>query len=357
MTWLNSPFTIEDAAARGHDVWELLVDEWGDLGHPSTDGSSKSFPPVVPGTVLPPAQAMTSQQGPAGTPGGPSVVSGQSRALPAPAAIAIGPRSTVDRCWVLWDIQKVLPNNTPWDYYRRLSVGAPLMFTQPANRWGVSVNPNTLVSTAGGAVTIYPEMPSQIDANDSAGNSYARQYYDWLQGTTFGAFYRKADGTISTFGSGVVTTGGAQTWIPPILHLYFYLKAPTAAPPAKRFPLSLNFGTFLDDETETLIGQAPVFGRRTITVEFNAAGFGSGATATTYDFRLGLIQQVVDVLAPGTDAQQEVTVFSAASVPAGRSVRTVIEPAYGDYLMIYATSHGAPGLLTGSALASVRADD
>lgn len=341
MAWINSQFGFADAAARGQDAWDLLVSEWGDTSVPSSDQSSAVFPAFAAGTggVQPPGPPASTSQPPPALPGA-------SLALPAPAAIAIGPRSTVDRCWVLWDPQKVLPSANLWDYSRRLSVGSPLIFTQPANRYGVR-STSGVITNGGGSVTVFPSVPQGFSMPDNNNVDFSR----WINdnegvGTNFAGAYIKADGTVATFGphaAGTIAGLVNPIWIPPLLHLVFYLRAPVGAIPTQRFPLSVTVyagatgavypnspaAGSLPGGTESLVAMIPVYGRRTIVANMSAGAIGGN----TSDMRLALINWG-NPNGVGTFGQ-EVTVFTAAAVTAGASVRTVISPAFGDYLMVY----------------------
>src|SRR5512147_2258443 len=109
------PLSIEDATKLGYDVYEVLFADWGITNYPSTIFTNMQFPQP-------------------GQPGIPATVAG----------IAIGPRSTVDRCWVSYNPLKKrnpLVANQPNGLLRMLSVESPLMFAQASGPPGIKNNP------------------------------------------------------------------------------------------------------------------------------------------------------------------------------------------------------------------------
>src|SRR5690606_1035346 len=99
---VNTSLTIEDAVARGHDVFSVLLDRWG-------TANTDRFPPVLGGRPHP--SFPYSVQG-----------------------IALGPRSTVDRAWVSWNTQQsqlgILHVQEAEAMLHCLTHERPLMFTQ-----------------------------------------------------------------------------------------------------------------------------------------------------------------------------------------------------------------------------------
>ena len=103
-----TPFTVEEAVSRGHDCFEVLINEWGlrpydQYPQPITggvQGGQITAPLILPNTLT---------------------------------GISIGPRSTVDRVNMAWNTQQVYSGgNSPAFMYRALTNEAPLMFAQPA---------------------------------------------------------------------------------------------------------------------------------------------------------------------------------------------------------------------------------
>lgn len=288
MTWLNADFTVDDAISRGHTAWDLLINNWGNESAPSADGTSLQFPSIL------------------------------TRALPAPAAIAIGPRSLVDHAIVRWDVQKVLPQNSTWDFYRRLSVDAPLSFWQPANRQLAGVGSN------GGSIVLLTQSNITKPPSNAGGNLGD----DSLR---FGTQYYKADGTLATFAANTASAGAAPKFISPLLHLIYYLQPPIQIP-TKRAPFFYQYTFRVDGSlgTEVLCAQIPIFGRRRLRISCRPE-------ADVLTFRAG----VLDQLASTAIIPQEQTIWTAAAVPIGVPAVADVELTNAAYLMIYMTGADA----------------
>lgn len=285
MTWLNADFSVDDALARGHAAWDLLINNWGNESAPSADGTSLEFPAL------------------------------NTRSLPAPATIAIGPRSLVDRAIVRWDIQKILPDNTSWDYYRRLSVGAPLNFWQPANRRNNGAGGNA------GSVAILTEGRLALPPTNDGGNLAA-------DSIRFGALYAKADGTQVTFAADSGVSGNAPKFVSPLLHLVYYFQAPGQIP-VERYPFFYQRsirGDALGTGAEQLCVQLPVFGRKRVRITMRS-------TTDALSYRAG----VLDQLASASIVPVERTIWAAPGVPINVPASADVVLSGADYLMIYMT--------------------
>lgn len=322
MPWLNNPiFTIDEAVQRGVDVYEVLVSNWGD---------------EVGGDI---------QWPPAGSPPMPVSVAG----------IAIGPRSTVDRCYVSYDLQKRDVNATTHatDRIRRLSVDAPLIYTQSANIQKPVPNP----------VIPYVQQPTsgplQIFAfsNDSNPTIPTTTYgSDLSNSTILPQNYRDVNGVLRTFGQTQSPPDNSAMF--PFLHLLLFLKGPPAFVPQKRSPLivtgsSVPSGLVLNQEV--IVAQVPVFGRRHIKLMLRAAE--SGGTATI-DWRVGAIRGISQN--PTGLGCYEEPVDSATGVAFQTPV--IMEPCIGqglfaDYLNIYATLRTNTGAGTVTAVFQMTAYD
>lgn len=287
MSWLNAQFSMDDAVGREQSVWELLVSDWG-----AESGGVKSFP-----------------------------LSG-GFSLGSVAAIAIGPRSSVDRCWAVWDMQKIVANSTLWDYLRRISVGAPLCFAQPGNQGPAA----SAVLLGTGSIEIYASL---------AGLPAYNQYL--IDSTQYRDTYLKANGSSGVFGptatiAHAVGPATATMWMDPLLHLLFYLTPPTLPPPTKRFPLSargqVQAGT---QGVEQLVAQIPIFGRKTVRVQVQVNP--GSVTADTADVRVAVIPNVYND--GGGLTPQEDTMATDAAVVYGKAAAHTLTDVHADYLMVY----------------------
>lgn len=299
----SPPLSIEDAVSRGQDVFEVLFAGWGVTdAPPSTLYGDMQFPS-------------------AGQPGIPSSVSG----------IAIGSKSTVDRCWASFN---PLKRRTPTDplqaenLLRMISVESPLIFTQAAAAPGLRNNPGavndpitTLADT--GAFYIFP----MADHPSDGGNNPITFAYPRSQATTvLPTQYTDVNGVTRTFA--LVSTVQQPAFMRPFLHLLLYLKQPPIQfIPTKRAPLQVQ-GFFQypanSQGAEFILAQVPTFGRRAIKIMFR------GGAA---DFRVGALRAIGQL-----QGMFEQPVDEALAVPAGTPV--VLAPCnecchYADYTNLY----------------------
>ncbi len=224
---------------------------------------------------------------------------------------------------------------SPYNFLRPVSVGAPLMFTQPGNDGTTAPVPITGAVTTQGTVMISSIAP----IGTGSASSQVAEAFSSLEMQNL---YLKPDGSSATWGPTTPTDGYTE----PLLHLYFFLKPPTLAPPNKRFP---QFGEIVNVRvpaapgTEQLVAQFPVFGRKTVTLIITAL-----STALTA-IRIGAIY---DVSSAGS-APQDVTVATSGALAAGRAVRIVIDPLYASYLFVNATTADAGGVEAESFILAV----
>lgn len=295
----NPPFNVDEAQQRGVDVYEVLVTDWGRADLPT---------PVI---TWPPAGSIPVSL----------------------AGIAIGPRSTVDRAFVSYNLQKqrlvgIDPDTT--DRIRRLSLDSPLIFTQAAN-------PRSIYTT---------------DANviDQMTQKGMLQIFSYLKTPTDTFEFPDIQDTTILPGVYIDVNGNERDWLnpglpilTPTLHLYLYLKAPPSYVPPKRFPLQIS--GFKDSNTpegaEALIANIPTFGRKTIQLMIRGDNAGG---ATTYDFRIGALRAI----AP-TDPFYEQP-LDGTTTPVAAGVPTILSSCAGvntvaDYVNIYATPHGGVGVI------------
>lgn len=261
MAWLNAEFTIDDALAQGMDTWDLLIDDWGNVD--AADPTSFAFPAVG------------------------------SRGLPTIYGMAIGNQSDVDRVFVAYSIEKLIPSNVDWDVAHRLSVKAPLMFTQIGQREIVRANlvdPNAETPATGKAtVVLYPRASVAGGSSNNNGG---------MPTTLWGADIVDPDGTAAVAG-----------FVNPLLHVVFFLKPPAVGPSYHRNDSSTSV-TWTDlssvvytiaDGLGTSRAGVPVFGRKTLVVS-------GSATAAA---------------APGADVLVEVRGYRANADAVGRQERVL----------------------------------
>jgi hypothetical protein len=318
MPWSNNPeFGIKDAIARGHDLYEVIFNEWGfrDPGDPTGDYKNLQWPPTSVDTA---------------TPNGPTEVSVPT----ALAGIAIGPQSTVDRCWVSFNLGKsptfATQASLRTNRLHRLSVDTPLMFTQNANPGkkdlpGAPDNP-LFSQVVDGSLYVFPF------ADDFGSGNQSQFEFPKLQETTvLPQTYRPASGGAGVnFGTNV---DGNNLF--PRLHLYLYLKAPIVYAPQKRFPLqvqgTVGSHTPVAVGAERLIAAIPTFGRKRIHIMMMAS--------QVADYRVGAIRaisQTTDLQEQPVDRAQAISPNTPVIVGPCAELEDV------DYTNLYVTM-SAPG--------------
>lgn len=288
--WQNADYTPQDANGVGANVYELLLANWGSFG-----GNSDDMWPV------------------SGAQGFPLDV----------AAIAIGPLSTVDRCYTTWNPNKALPAapiGGYWQRIRRLTLAAPLLFPQTAKQ-GSATNPAT--AAAAGALFVFPELPNVPGTPDIVPTSFPVDSTVLPDNGT----YLKADGTNGAFGNGVAPFN--TIYQAPFLHLYFYLtKSGILTPQPARRPLVVrNSITPVPGGAEACVAQIPVYGRNCIQIGIAATG------AANNTLRVGAVRGVNSKVVPiETTEGLRTAIASGATqsfqISAGGAI---------DYLTLYAT--------------------
>lgn len=295
------PLSIEDATKLGYDVYEVLFANWGVTNFPPTIFTDMQFPQP-------------------GQPGIPSTVAG----------IAIGPRSTVDRCWVSYNPLKKrnpMAMSQTNGLLRMLSVESPLMFAQAAGAPGIKNNPGAVDDPALtlsdlGQFYIFPMANSGFP-----GPGISFEYPAQQETTVLPPNYTDVNGVVRPFAA----SHPSYTTMTPFLHLYLYLKVPPIPFIAtKRAPLQVQGKVFIPANqmgTEHVIAQIPTFGRKAIKVMMKP---GSAA-----DLRVGALRAMGQL--PG---MQEQPVDFELAVASG--VPSVLSPCnecchYADYTNLYAT--------------------
>ena len=330
----NPPFTVEDAIARGHDVFEVIFTGWG---------VSPSNPP----TVL--ADFTNLQYPQPGQPGLPATLAG----------IAIGPKSTVDRAWVTFNLGKRADVTQPVNAYnliREVSVESPLVFTQASNPnlRNNPLDPDDPVKTLTekGALYVFPfvDRPNLPLPGGSAVQVITPQVGQVVRNdtTVLPRQYRDANGVLQNFSNALAPTLFSSVFVSPTLHLVCYLKNPYHYPPTRRAPLQYR-GQVLIPQNESnptpperLIVSIPTYGRRKITVEMHMT---ANADLGNARFRLGGILSMGQL-----EGIQEVTLDSATGVAPGTPVLFTLQNTPGvDYLNLYAACP-VGGLLVGGDL-------
>jgi len=309
MAYDNYGFTVEDALARSQDVFEVDVTAWGDT---VASSGSVRFPPL------------------------------NQRGIPASlAAIAIGPRSTIDHAWVTWSREKDI--NVPSESgpqplissARYLSSEAPLLYTQraalgtatnlpltpPAN--GVIANERDAMRR--GTLYVYPVGPSGAFGN-TPGNA------ETGGSTILPTQYVDQFNVVRPFS----TVSGFE---PPTLQLTLYLKPPAFGPYPKRAALVRNtrFASGLAPAAQHLIALLPIYGRKHVRIQaLSSANFGPAPTGV-FSLYAGLLRNVNPTpLASLPNAPVfEAPAGSVLTNPVGTVATLEITNPNADYLALY----------------------
>lgn len=309
MAYDNYGFTVEDALARSQDVFEVDATQWGDT---IASSGSVRFPPL------------------------------NQRGIPASlAAIAIGPRSTIDHAWVTWSREKdinVSSESGPQPLIsaaRYLSFEAPLLYTQraalgtatnapnpvPAN--GVIVNERDAMRR--GTLYVYPVGPSGLfgnvegDAATGGSTLLPTQYVDQFN-------------TVRPFS----TVGGFEA---PFLQLTLYLKPPAFGPYPKRAALVRNtrFTSGFAPAAQHLIALLPIYGRKHVRIQaLSSANFGLAPTGV-FSLYAGLLRNVnpSDLSMLGGAPVFEAPGGAVLANPVGTVATLEITNPNADYLALY----------------------
>ncbi len=281
-TALLAGLTPDEAVSRGHDAVDVMLQDWG-------TNTKDSYPIAT--------------------------AAGISSFPLTPAGVMIGPRSTVDRCWVSWNTQIRIPGS-PLFVTRELSVDTPLLFAQPASRGVLTTAPASLITDAQdrNLLFVFPTTPiAAVPSIDSPPG---------VRSTVAPANYVRADGSAAVFGPTNV--------VQPFLHLRFFLKTGLSAPSTKRFPYQ-NFASFtpLQINTEFRAGIIATFGRKNIVIQTAS----SDPAATIVITALRNSNPTIPI--------QETIEGIRTTTAANQSVRFQLCDPAADWIIIYVTPTGA----------------
>ncbi len=287
--WVNSAFTIDDARQRKAAVWDLLINNWGSE---TQVGYGASFPKVG------------------------------ERGMPTVYGISIGSRSTVDRCIVSYDLQKLLPGNVIYDASRVVSVGAPLIFPQLGRRTAIQLADQTV---APGSLIV--QCNNQFEDLDNSGTGYTDTYLT-------------PAGATATMASGQPEVGNLQPFVAPLLHLVFYLKPPASSPLIARAPATAFGDTSVSTASQQVLA-FPTYGRKRTYISVRCA-------AAAMDVTILGIRNSRAALTVGA-----VSIATAAAVVANTTRSFVIDPADYDYTIVLAD----PGAIARSVFYTLKTVD
>lgn len=246
-----NPRTFADAKQLADNVYELILTNWGNVGPTTQDpnNGSISYPPVksLPTGAIPILP-----------------VTGDFLLPPIPslAAIAIAPRSTIDRCIINYTTLPQTPPELRVDPFT--SVLFPCTIEQGFINKGGVLETEQILSNDSPLIGQQPG-PMVIRAHN----------FCWFNNRYVPL--PDSDPTETSFGPSM-TTGGAVTggpWVTPELRLLLYLTGNAALPPTRRAPYHLDFvasPTFPGAGLDDLLKVVPIGGRRRVRVTCRAVG-------------------------------------------------------------------------------------
>jgi hypothetical protein len=242
MAQLN-PRSFTDSQQLGDAVYELILTNWGNRGvKQDPNNGSIQYPPIKT------------------NPNGSIPIEGMFLlpSIPSLAAIAIAPRSMVDRCVVHYT---GLPQTPP-----ALTPGASPSIDDGFVNEGSILESEQILAV--GAPLIGQQVgPIIIRAHET---SYFSDTY-----------FKSGDSTPSTFGTALPPgPGGALTWTNPELRLLLYMNGRAALPPTQRAPLHVAINSAFIANAEQLAAVVPIMGRKHIRLQYRAAGVGATIRAT-----------------------------------------------------------------------------
>lgn len=315
MSIINEVISLEQAIQRGEQTWEVLINYFG-ASDPDVGGQTIH--------AFPGAGAFGS--------------SNSQRGLRSMFAVAIGPRSQIDRCWVMWDPQVRVASTS--DFVRRLSVDSPLTFPQLGNEKNLNVPAtnytNPIVALAFGT------CPQVLNVADS--------FPDDSGFLEVHSFVRKANSFATQFTP--IKFGSQRTFN--LLHLIFYMTAPPTAIPVKRFPLVVWSDIVLGGSvgTEIYLGSVAVYGRKRIRLSFSAS-------QGDYAIRIGGNRWYTDPMnppPPAFDFQEKTYATIASITPDSPQLVTLDDPEI-DTLHVWATRNATSPSVTAIGSLELKAID
>lgn len=304
MPVVNQIITLDQAIAREFPTWDVIVKPFG-----QTVGTLNDF-------VYPTLEQDNRNS--------------DRKALGAVSAIAIGPRSSIDRCWVIWDPQARVEALEPPakiaipDFFRRLSVEAPLLFQQIGNKKlpGGSgtpfqcIDPISALRFGAAPISFRGGLGSITNLDDDGGVFVPTTFIQTAVGSSVTAELNPA------------TTQQ--------LHLVFYLQPPLSGVPTKRYPYKKT-NTFIlgtsSPQTMAYGVSFPVFGRKHIRLVFDSLA-GVSYTATVG----GMICQN-QTSSPPSDVQ----LATIATVSTTQTRTVTFDNPMVDYINIYGTAAAGGG--------------
>lgn len=253
-----------------------------------------------------------------------------------PAAVTLGPLSTVDRAYLSWDSLTTGRAGTSLGprYGRNSAVvrvvakDCPVFFPLSAGVTPVSSNQDCLDALQLKTLFAWPKCVM----NPQLG----------LQTTVLPATYATVLGAVNPFfQDGLPPVTGLPQFTTPTLHLQFHRRVPEFAPGSKRMPLVIESAyAGVANNAEQPVAAIPIFGRKSVIVSFSS-------TLAGQSFRVATLRGLTDNLS----VPQETTEGTVVIANAATADKVKITDPTSDYLLLYTTGTGAAYTITFTVMA------
>jgi hypothetical protein len=291
-----NPRTFADAIKLGDNIYELILTNWGNRGQKQdADNGSIQYPPVKTNA------------------NGSIPIEGRFMAplIPSVYAIAISPRSDIDRCILHFNSLPQTPPSLPNVPPSPLFVPPPLPQVPPpggnvpfesgfVNRGGILETEFVLNKES----PLIGVVPGPFIVRADPAHWYSDTYLQLTTGASLPYGTAMNSGTVAL----------PDTWTNPELRLLLYMSSLGALPTGRRAPFHRAYTYPLNVPQGTMV--VPIAGRRNISVSVRNIG------GSDFDLAVsGTFHQVVEVSGPvfASHTNEEVEMLAATTVPAGES--------------------------------------
>jgi hypothetical protein len=236
-----------------------------------------------------------------------------------PAAIALGPSSTVDRAFFSWNpMLDHLFFGQSTAVPRMLTLDSPLAFPTPAGSGAIAPGDDLQAALLKQVMYAFPAMGT-VQTGGEINSTGLPEHYLLADGT-------QRDFFIDAFPDPTIPQG----LITPTLHLQFFRRLPAVFTTKRLVLRASRIEAYAFDGTDNSVIIAPIYGRKSVT-----ATFGSDAADITW--RVATLHAMTWGVIP-----QEVTQDTKGPLAANASDKIVLSNPCADYVLLYGKK-GAAG--------------